>query len=84
MVNTYYMSTRQFKPKDNSESITITCYHGDIRYSDNSKSDFAYIDVADNNLKFRLGKGCSLQEFRNKLNFIIGELTRFNDYLETI
>lgn len=83
MANTYYKSIRQFKPKDNSESTTITCYHGDLVHPDNSKSSSTYIDIADNNLKFRLKKGCSIKEFYNKVNFIISELTRFCNYLET-
>lgn len=81
---TYYKSVTQLNSDNSPSTGSLVCYDGDIEYSDDGEQPCVFVEIADCNGKVRLHQAHTdtTEEFINKLNLMIAELTKFRNHLE--
>ena len=80
---TYYKLTRELNEEDSPSTGSITCYDGDIEYSDDGEQPCIFIEIADCHQKVRLHMSHTdtIADFIDKIGKIMDTLGYFRFHL---
>lgn len=81
--NSHYKLTSELNPQDSPSTGTLTCYDGDIEYSDDGVQPCIFIEIADCHQKIRLHMSHtdSIVDFLKKIEKMINALKKFEHHL---